>query len=138
MNKSNSLAHVLACALLGAGLVAVSAPASAGLRDSFANSRTSAQEQSKKGQAEIPVCTKPLGSISVIEPEDVVNWWTGQQLPAPSKLIKVFVNKSKCFTLVDRGVGMAAAQAERALASEGQLRGTAMPAATPLVACWVA
>lgn len=123
MNKSNSLAHALACALLGAGLVAVSAPASAGLRDSFANSRTSAQEQSKKGQAEIPVCTKPLGSISVIEPEDVVNWWTGQQLPAPSKLIKVFVNKSKCFTLVDRGVGMAAAQAERALASEGQLRG---------------
>ncbi len=123
MNKSNSLAPVLACALLGAGLLGVSAPASAGLRDSFANSRTSAQEQSKKGQAEIPVCTKPLGSISVIEPEDVVNWWTGQQLPAPSKLIKVFVNKSKCFTLVDRGVGMAAAQAERALASEGQLRG---------------
>lgn len=123
MNKSNSLAHALACALLGVGLVAISAPASAGLRDSFANSRTSAQEQSKKGQAEIPVCAKPLGSISVIEPEDVVNWWTGQQLPAPSKLIKVFVNKSKCFTLVDRGVGMAAAQAERALASEGQLRG---------------
>lgn len=122
MKKLHSLPPALACALLGAALVAVSAPASAGLRDSFANSRTSAQQQSRKGQAEIPVCAKPLGSISVSESEDAVNWWTGQQLPAPSKLIKVFVSKSKCFTLVDRGVGMAAAQAERALASEGQLR----------------
>ena len=59
----------------------------------------------------------------MIEPEDAVNWWTGQQLPAPSKLIKVFVNKSRCFTLVDRGVGMAAAQYERGLAADGELRG---------------
>ncbi len=35
----------------------------------------------------------------------------------------MFVNQSKCFTLVDRGKGMAAAQAERALASSGELRG---------------
>ncbi len=83
----------------------------------------SAQETRKQKTAEIPVCTKPLGSISVIEPEDTVNWWTGQQLPAPSKLIKAFVNKSRCFTLVDRGVGMSAAMSERALAATGELRG---------------
>ena len=59
----------------------------------------------------------------MIEPEDATNWWTGQQLPAPSKLIKVFVNKSRCFTLVDRGAGMNAAMGERALASSGELRG---------------
>lgn len=123
MTQQNPIATLVVTAALGIGLMAASAPASAGLRDSFASSRTSAQEQSKQGQAQIPVCTKPLGSISVIEPEHAVNWWTGQQLPAPSKLIKVFVNKSRCFTLVDRGVGMAAAQAERALASEGELRG---------------
>lgn len=40
-----------------------------------------------------------------------------------AKLIKVFVNTSKCLTLVDRGVGMAVGQAERALASEDELRG---------------
>ncbi len=81
-----------------------------------------AQEMRKQQTAEIPVCAKPLGSISVLEPEDATNWWTGQQLPAPSKLIKVFVNKSRCFTLVDRGAGMDAAMRERALASDGQLR----------------
>jgi hypothetical protein len=121
MIKSHSLAHLLACATLGAGLMALSTPASAGLRDAF-GSRGSAQEQSQAGQAEIPVCSKPLGTIAVIEPEDVVNWWSGQQLPAPSRLIKVFVSKSKCFTLVDRGVGLAASQAERALAADGELR----------------
>ncbi|WP_411833916.1 CsgG/HfaB family protein [Pseudoxanthomonas mexicana] len=85
--------------------------------------RASAQEQRKQQTAEIPVCAKPLGTLSVIEPEDSVNWWTGQQLPAPSKLIKVFVNKSRCFTLVDRGAGMDAAMSERALAASGELRG---------------
>lgn len=73
--------------------------------------------------AQIPHCTKKLGSISVIEPEAALNWWTGQQLPAPTKLIKVFVSKSGCFTLVDRSSGMDAAMRERALASGGELRG---------------
>jgi curli biogenesis system outer membrane secretion channel CsgG len=82
----------------------------------------SAQDTRKEKVAQIPTCTKPLGTISVIEPEDVVNWWTGQQLPAPSRLIKVFVNKSRCFTLVDRGAGLNAAMGERALAAGGELR----------------
>lgn len=94
-------------------LLAAAGPAAAG---------QTAQEMRKQQTAEIPVCAKPLGSISVLEPEDATNWWTGQQLPAPSKLIKVFVNKSRCFTLVDRGAGMDAAMRERALASDGQLR----------------
>ena len=96
MRKWNSGMTMLAAALLAA----MAAPVAA----------QSAQEMRKQQAAQIPVCAKPLGTISVIEPEDAVNWWTGQQLPAPSKLIKVFVNKSRCFTLVDRGVGMAAAQ----------------------------
>lgn len=116
MSRTGVLA---AAAALAACLV--SAPASAGLKDMF-GSKGTAQEQRKQGEAQIPVCAKPLGSISVIEPEDAVNWWTGQQLPAPSKLIKVFVNKSRCFTLVDRGAGMAAAQYEHGLASSGDLR----------------
>ena len=109
MRKGNSGITILAAALLAA----MAAPVAA----------QSAQEMRKQQAAQIPVCAKPLGTISVIEPEDAVNWWTGQQLPAPSKLIKVFVNKSRCFTLVDRGVGMAAAQYERGLAADGELRG---------------
>ena len=100
--------------------VAMAAPvAQAGLKDAF---KGSAQEQRKQGEAEIPVCPKPLGTVSVLEPEDATNWWSGQQLPAPSKLIKVFVNRSHCFTLVDRGAGLAAAQGERDLAASGELR----------------
>ena len=109
MRKGNSGMTILAAALLAT----MAAPVAA----------QSAQEMRQQQAAQIPVCAKPLGTISVIEPEDAVNWWTGQQLPAPSKLIKVFVNKSRCFTLVDRGVGMAAAQYERGLAADGELRG---------------
>ncbi len=84
--------------------------------------RQGAQQQRKQQAAQIPVCSKPLGTLSVVEAEDGTNWWTGQQLPAPSKLIKVFVNKSRCFTLVDRGAGMDAAMRERELGSGGELR----------------
>ncbi len=109
--------HSFLGAAAAAGLVALiaSSPAQA--------QRKSAQDLRKQQMTEIPVCTKKLGTISVIEPEDATNWWTGQQLPAPSKLIKVFVNKSKCFSLVDRGAGMDAAMRERELAAGGELRG---------------
>ena len=115
MNISISKHVAVAAGLFGLVMAATSMPAQA--------QRQSAQDQRKEQVAQIPTCAKPLGSISVIEPEDATNWWTGQQLPAPSKLIKVFVNKSRCFTLVDRGAGMNAAMNERALASSGELRG---------------
>lgn len=98
---------------IGATVSVAAVPAMAG---------KSAQDIRQQKTAEIPVCAKSLGTLSVIEPEDGVNWWTGYQLPAPSKLIKVFVNKSRCFKLVDRGAGLDAAMGERALAADGQLR----------------
>jgi hypothetical protein len=86
---------------------------------------TKTQREHDAKVAEIPKCARKLGTISVIEPEGSVHWWTQQQLPSPTKLIKVFVNKSGCFTLVDRGAGMGAAMRERELAAGGQLRGGA-------------
>ena len=115
MTKWGTQSVAVAAMLVGALAMQAATPAHA--------QRKSAQDIKKQKIQQIPVCTKKLGSISVIEPEDATNWWSGQQLPAPSKLIKVFVNKSKCFTLVDRGAGMDAAMRERALASDGQLRG---------------
>ncbi len=81
----------------------------------------SAQQQRAQQTTEIPTCPKSLGALAVLEPEN--NWWSAHRLGAPSSLIKVFVAKSGCFTLVDRGKGMAAMQAERDLASGGDLRG---------------
>ena len=80
------------------------------------------QKEQEKKVADIPTCLRKLGSISVVEPEGATQWWTQQQLPAPTKLIKVFIAKSGCFTLVDRGMGMGAAMRERELAAGGELR----------------
>jgi hypothetical protein len=69
---------------------------------------------------QIPTCDKKLGTLAVNEPQDP--WWTAMQLDSPAALIKVYVAQSKCFTLVDRGKGLQAAQAERALAASGEER----------------
>lgn len=114
MTNSIRASVLLKAGLLSVALAAAVAPAQA--------QRQSAQDARKQKMAEIPICAKPLGTLSVLEPEDATNWWTGQQLPAPSKLIKVFVNKSRCFTLVDRGEGLDAALRERDLGASGELR----------------
>jgi curli biogenesis system outer membrane secretion channel CsgG len=77
-----------------------------------------AKEQ--RGEAQIPTCTHRIGTLAVHEPEN--RWWEGYGLESPEALIKVFVMRSGCFTMVDRGKGLAAVQQERALAGEGDLQ----------------
>ena len=81
----------------------------------------SAQQKRAEKMAEIPVCAQRLGTIAVVEPD--TDWWREAGLGSPEALIKVFVRKSSCFTLVERGKGMQALQAERAMAASGDLRG---------------
>jgi curli biogenesis system outer membrane secretion channel CsgG len=69
---------------------------------------------------QIPTCDQKIGTLAVTEPQDV--WWTAMQLDSPASLIKVYVQQSKCFTLVDRGKGLDAAKAERQLAANGEER----------------
>jgi curli biogenesis system outer membrane secretion channel CsgG len=69
---------------------------------------------------EMPTCDKKIGTLAVDEPE--TRWWLQYNLESPEALIKVFVAQSKCFTLLDRGKGLAAAQKERALSSGGEMR----------------
>ena len=75
----------------------------------------------QKDEPQIPTCDKKIGTLAVTEPEN--KWWTQLNLESPEALIKVFVNESKCFTLLDRGKGLAAAEKERSLASSGEMRG---------------
>jgi hypothetical protein len=70
---------------------------------------------------EIPTCDKKIGTLAVTEPEN--KWWLAYNLESPEALIKVFVAQSKCFTLLDRGKGLAAAEKERMLAGAGEMRG---------------
>jgi curli biogenesis system outer membrane secretion channel CsgG len=69
---------------------------------------------------QIPTCDKKIGTLAVTEPQDP--WWTAMQLDSPAALIKVYVSQSKCFTLVDRGKGLQAAENERRLAASGEER----------------
>ncbi len=77
-------------------------------------------EKEQRGEAEIPTCTHKIGSLSIHEPQN--RWWEGLGLESPEALIKVFVMRSGCFTLLDRGKGFEAVQQERALASGGELQ----------------
>src|SRR5215469_3508843 len=80
----------------------------------------SIKEKTDRKIADIPTCGRNLGTIAIREPEH--NWWTDLNLASPEVLLKVFVRKSGCFTLVDRGKGFEMAQQERALASGGDLQ----------------
>lgn len=102
---------------VGAAFVVATA-AAAFVSPAAAESITSKTERK---QADIPTCTHKLGTLAVHEPQN--NWWTALGLQSPEALLKVFVMKSGCFTLLDRGAGFAMAQQERALASGGQLQG---------------
>ena len=77
-------------------------------------------EKTAEKQSEIPTCSHKIGALAVREPEN--NWWQSLGLESPEALLKVFVMKSGCFTLVDRGKGFAMAQQERALSSGGALQ----------------
>ncbi len=77
-------------------------------------------EKGSTKNAEIPKCTKKLGTVAIVDGEG--QGWLQYELGAPSTLIKTYVQRSGCFGLVNRGAGMAAAQAERALAAGGDLQ----------------
>ena len=71
---------------------------------------------------QIPRCSHRLGTLAVQEPQNGNPWWSSMNLESPAALIKVYVSRSGCFTLVDRGKGLQAAEQERALAGEGEMR----------------
>ncbi len=86
----------------------------------FAADTSSGRQAQEKGQQQIPICTKRLGTIAVVEPDN--NWWQALGLGSPEAIIKVFVMKSGCFGLVDRGKGLQNRAIERALADDGELQ----------------
>uniref|UniRef100_UPI0035CA03FD CsgG/HfaB family protein n=1 Tax=uncultured Sphingomonas sp. TaxID=158754 RepID=UPI0035CA03FD len=61
---------------------------------------------------DVPHCFRKLGTISVVDGDDP-RGWTQYSLAPPQKLLKVLVQRSGCFNLVDRGSGLQAAQRER-------------------------
>lgn len=101
------------CAL---GIVAAALPSSA----AYAADQSSARKLQSKGTQEIPVCRKNLGTVAIVEPDN--QWWREFNLGSPEAILRVFVQKSGCFTLVNRGRSMQNRSMERALADSGELQ----------------
>ncbi|MGD9812321.1 MAG: CsgG/HfaB family protein [Sphingobium sp.] len=78
------------------------------------------QEQAKKTM-EIPHCAKRLGTVAIVEPDQ--QWWRELSLGSPEAIIKLFVQQSGCFGLVNRSRAFTNNRAmERALADSGELQ----------------
>ena len=89
----------------------------------FAQKQTapsSARKDQAQGIAEIPTCTRSLGALAIVEPEN--QWWRQLNLGSPEAIIRIFVQRSGCFTLVNRGRTMQSRAMERAMADQGELQ----------------
>ena len=75
-----------------------------------------------EGKVDLPRCVRPEGSLRIVEPDDGQALWASYGLPMPTRMLRSFVTESSCWMALDRGVGFAAAQAERELASGGHLQ----------------
>jgi len=102
-------------ALIGAALISTLSPQSAAAQ----NGRTRAQQTQDAQVAAIPRCVRSLGSLSIVDGQP--ERFQALRLAPPQTLLRVVVQRSGCFTLVDRGAGMDAAMRERALSGDGML-----------------
>ena len=66
-------------------------------------------------------CGKKFGTITVVDPRTVGDL-KQYGLGSPSALLRMMIQQSGCFDVVERGVAMQNIQQERALAQAGQLR----------------
>jgi curli biogenesis system outer membrane secretion channel CsgG len=98
--------------LAGAALALISTQAAA--------DPSSGRKDQVRGTADIPQCSHRIGTLAIVEPDN--QWWRELNLGSPEAIIKVFVQQSGCFTLVNRGGAMRSRAMERAMAEQGELQ----------------
>ena len=107
--------------LAGAAIALVSTSAAAGPLFGGSQAKpSSGRNEQANGMAQIPVCTHRIGTLAIVEPDK--QWWRELNLGSPEAIIKVFVQRSGCFTMVNRGGAMQSRAMERALADNGELQ----------------
>ncbi|MBB5390303.1 MULTISPECIES: CsgG/HfaB family protein [unclassified Herbaspirillum] len=79
----------------------------------------------QNANAQLEKCDKPLGTMAIIE-DTSAPWYgilTGQyKLGSTVPVLKLLVQQSNCFVVVERGRGMTTMMGERALQDSGELR----------------
>ncbi|HWL47848.1 MAG TPA: CsgG/HfaB family protein, partial [Sphingomonadaceae bacterium] len=73
---------------------------------------SNAEKLQRQAQQDVPHCTRNLGTVSIADGDDAYGW-TQFSLAPPAKLLRVLVQRSGCFNIVDRGTGLRAAATER-------------------------
>lgn len=82
--------------------------------------RSSGRQSQERGTQNIPICARNLGTVAIVEPDN--QWWREYNLGSPESILRVFVQRSRCFTLVNRGRSLENRAMERALADNGELQ----------------
>jgi hypothetical protein len=108
-------AFIYGAAALALALGGMAAPAMA--KDTKGSS---ARQQQTRETAQIPRCGRRLGALAIVEPDN--QWWREYNLGSPEAILRVFVQQSGCFTLVNRGRSMQSRNMERAMADSGELQ----------------
>jgi len=75
------------------------------------------------GDSGVEKCDKTMAAVAVVEPQDfVLVSLRRYNLQSPVGLIRLMIQQSNCFIVVERGTGMQNMMQERALADSGQSR----------------
>ena len=97
-----------------------------------------AGDASANANTQLERCDSPLGTLALVE-NQAAGWYTilrdEYRLPPTANLLRLIVQQSNCFLIVERGAaGMRALERERALASSGEVRGGSNMGAGQMVA----
>jgi curli biogenesis system outer membrane secretion channel CsgG len=72
---------------------------------------------------QVEKCDAPKGTLAVVEPQDhVLRSLQSMGLGSPSGMIRLIIQQSNCFQVVERGVGMQNLMQERQLAAGGEFQ----------------
>jgi hypothetical protein len=83
----------------------------------------SAGTDGSTGDKGLEHCDKPMGAMAVVEPQsEILAALTRYRLSSPVGLIRMMIQQSSCFIVVERGAGMRNLMQERQLASGGEMR----------------
>jgi len=77
----------------------------------------------RAADSNVEKCSRKLGVMAVAEPHGGWGYLSAYQLGSPEQLLRMMVQQSGCFDVVERGIAMQNIQQERSLAEGGELRG---------------
>ena len=79
--------------------------------------------EASTGDKGLEHCERPMGALAVVEPQSqIIAALARYKLSSPVGLIRLMIQQSNCFIVVERGAGMQNIMQERQLSAAGQAR----------------